>query len=249
VNRWFSRTKLAVMLAISTVLLMFSVAWNVSGASTLVEIQAYLNNGIKVVLHGKPFEPVDPDDGSKYVPITYNGRTYLPLRAVAEGAGLKVTWDANTGTAYLGDTEGTIEKQSISYIRVSPEFARVNEGLYRLKNRMPEYLNRAPGKTFEYGYSGDSGYYAGMSMTVITNFEYDKFKATFWIDEEKDENGEYTGSDPVIEFRDENSIPVKKFDVEYGKLYDIELDIKDVMELEVWASGSLSIIGEPMIGK
>lgn len=59
------------------------------------------------------------------------------------------------------------------------------------------------------------------------------FRAAFWVDEEKDENG----------------IPLKKMDVQYGQLYEAELDVKDVLELEVWVSGSLSMIGEPMIGK
>ncbi len=248
-GKWFGNKKQQTMFVLLTVLLTLSLSFNVaSGASSLVEISAHLNNGIKVVLHGEKFEPKETD-GSKLVPITYKGRTYLPLRAVAEAAGLEVTWDANTSTAYLGDVGGEIGKNEISYIRVTPEYARVSADNYKLQSRMPEYLNRAPGKKFEFGYASDPGFYAGMSMVVQTNYEYDKFKATFWVDEEKDENGEYTGGDPTIEFRDENEIPLKKMDVQYGKLYEVELDVKDVMELDVWVSGSLSIIGEPMIGK
>lgn len=36
---------------------------------------------------------------------------------------------------------------------------------------------------------------------------------------------------------------LKKIDADYGKLYEVELDIEDVHTLEIWAQGSLSIIG------
>ena len=236
------------LLIVLTVLLTLSLSFNIAGAANLIEITAYLNNGIKMTLHGKLFEPKQ-SDGSRIIPITYKGTTYLPLRAVAEAVGLEVTWDAKTSTAHLGEAGGGIAKDQITYTRVTPEYAHVSSELYRLQNRAPEYLNRAPGKKFEFGYASDPEFYAGMQMFVQTNYEYDKFKATFWVDEVKDENGEYTAGAPTIEFKDEHGSVVKKMDVEYGKLYEVELDIKDVKELDVWVSGSLSIIGEPMIGK
>lgn len=110
---------LSVFLAVA---LFFSLSANVLGADGLIEIQAYLNNGIKMTLNGKPFEPTDPSDGSKYVPITYKGRTYLPLRAVAEAVGMEVLWDANTNTAHLGSVGGEIQKTGLSWTRVTPEY-------------------------------------------------------------------------------------------------------------------------------
>ena len=81
-------------------------------------------------------------------------------------------------------------------------------------------------------------------------YEYKKFKATFWIDEEKNDDGTYKSSKPVIEFKDEiTGVLLKKIDADYGKLYEVELDIEDVHTLEIWAQGSLSIIGEPVLVK
>jgi hypothetical protein len=57
-----------------------------------------------LVIHGAPFTPLD-SDGTKLTPITYNGRTYLPLRAVAEATGLQVNWDNATRTATLGNIQ------------------------------------------------------------------------------------------------------------------------------------------------
>lgn len=242
-----NKKKYKMVIGILSVLLMFSIALNVSGSSSLVEItEAYLNNGITVMLHGKKFEATDPSDGTKYVPITYKGRTYLPMRAVAEAVGLKVTWDPNTETAYLGDVSGDIAKDTISWIKASPEYGGYGPR-YRLKSRQPEMLTAGDGTVFEFGYFAENG--AGQSETFNTNFEYDKFKVRFWVDEEKDEEGKYMNSDPNIEISDENGTAVKNMNVEYGRMYEVEVDIKDVKELYVWVRGGKSIIGEPMLGR
>jgi len=244
-GKWFSKKKLAIMFTVSTVLLMFSVALNVSAASNLIEITAYFNKSIKMVLHGKPFEPKEAG-GTNILPITYKGTTYLPMRAIAEAVGLKVTWDGKTQTAYLGTTEGEIVKDKISYIKASPELGG-SGSRYRLKSREPKLLTAGDGTVFEFGYFGENQ--AGQSEYFNTNFEYDKFKARFWADDNKDDQGNYEYTDSVIEFTDENEISIKKINVEYGKMYDIEIDIKDVKELRVWIRGGKSIIGEPMLGK
>jgi len=245
VKKWFSKYKVVTMFTILSTLLLVSVAINVTAASSLIEIKANLNNGIKIMLHGKAFEPVDPVDGTKYVPITYKGRTYLPLRAVAEGAGLKVTWDDKTKTAYLGSAEGEIKNDQISYINASPEYGGYGPR-YRLKSRTPELL-KAGNVTFDYGYFGDNQ--SSQSESFNTNFEYDKFKVRIWADDYKDDDGNYSTYNPSIEFTDENGITIKKLDIEFGKMYELEIDIKDVKELYVSVSGGLSIIGEPKLGK
>lgn len=79
-------------------------------ASNLEEVKAYLNKGISIELEGKDWAPKD-EDGNVLYPITYNGNTYLPVRAVGESAGVKVGWNGNTQTIYLGDqpVEETVE--------------------------------------------------------------------------------------------------------------------------------------------
>lgn len=246
---WMKKTGKKFLVTLLSVLLAVSVMLNVASAASLVEITAYLNNEIKIMLNGKLFEP-KLADGSKVVPITYNGTTYLPLRAISEAVGLETSWDGGTKTVYLGEKSGQPTGNQEQVIRVTPEYTRGGETLYRVASRTPEYLDRAPGRTFDYGYASEPGFYAGMSLFVPVNYEYKKFKATFWIDEEKDEYGNYKSSPPVIEFKEEsNEYLLKRINAAYGNLYEVELDIEDVHTLEIWAQGSLTIIGEPVLIK
>ncbi len=237
------------LISILTVLLVFSLSLNVLGAGSLIDINAQMDNGIKIMVDGKQYQPKDPQDGSNYVPIIYKGRIYLPLRPVAEDiGGYKVTWDGNTRTAFLGDSAGEIAINEIKYTNAGPEFTSGGH-LYYLKSRTPDVLNLPTGKVFVFGYTfHDPDYYAGYDLRINTNFEYHKFKASIWVDEVKLEDGTYYDT-PELEFRDENDVLIKSIEVEWGKMYEVELDILDVKELNIWVRGSKSIIGEPKIGK
>lgn len=54
--------------------------------------------------------PVTPKDvtGTIVEPFIYQGTTYLPVRAVGEAIGKKVTWDGETKTVYLGEKPGDV---------------------------------------------------------------------------------------------------------------------------------------------
>lgn len=76
-------------------------AAGVKAESYLESIQAYLDHGIRLVLHGEEFIPKDVQ-GNEVIPIHYKGSTYLPIRGVAEAVGLPVKWDGETRTATVG---------------------------------------------------------------------------------------------------------------------------------------------------
>lgn len=48
-----------------------------------------------------------------YVDETGGGTTYLPVRAVAELIGVPLTWDAETGTIYIGETHATVAPEEL----------------------------------------------------------------------------------------------------------------------------------------
>lgn len=72
-----------------------------NAADTLQEIKAYLNSGITIKMDGQ--EQVLKDaNGTRIYPITYNGSTYLPVRAVSNMLGVGVDWDQATQSVLLG---------------------------------------------------------------------------------------------------------------------------------------------------
>ncbi|AOZ94945.1 hypothetical protein PNBC_08060 [Paenibacillus crassostreae] len=52
-----------------------------------------MNHGISFLLDGETWTPKDPN-GNKLTPISYKGTTYVPLKSVAEAAGVDVEYEA-----------------------------------------------------------------------------------------------------------------------------------------------------------
>lgn len=220
------------------------VAGSVLGAGTLTEIRAFLNTGVNVVVNGKVFEAVDPANGTKYVPITYQDRTYLPLRAVAEAVGLQVTWDPNTQTAYLGAVGGEIDPNAIRWTPVAAAMSPKPQK-YRTKARHAEELTLPNGTTFDYGFVTDGD--ALLAQWYTTDFQYRKFRARFYFwDDNEDSRNAYT---PTLKFVDENEIPIKEFTGAWGEVLEVEIDIADVQTLWISADGDATIMGNPELGQ
>lgn len=60
---------------------------------------------IKLVVDGVQVTPKDAN-GKEVEPFASEGTTYLPVRAIGEALGKKVTWDGATATVYVGDVPG-----------------------------------------------------------------------------------------------------------------------------------------------
>jgi len=92
---------------LATVMLFAFTAGVVAGPA-VETITASLANDIKFTLNGEAWTPMD--NGQAMAPIIYNGRTYLPVRAVGEALGIKVNWDDATRTVILGDAPAPAEE-------------------------------------------------------------------------------------------------------------------------------------------
>lgn len=80
----------------------FGVAAGVYAGSNMQEIKAYLNGDIQFKVHGADWRPKDTD-GNEMMPITYEGSTYVPLRAVSNALNAAVDYDPKTDTVILGE--------------------------------------------------------------------------------------------------------------------------------------------------
>ncbi|MDR0469283.1 MAG: copper amine oxidase N-terminal domain-containing protein [Peptococcaceae bacterium] len=69
-----------------------------SGAAS--EVTAYINEALHMTFNDVAFAPAEAD-GSLITPVLINNRTYLPLRAIAEKAGVHVNYNAATSEVIL----------------------------------------------------------------------------------------------------------------------------------------------------
>lgn len=82
--------------------LVFCFAAGAAAANTLESISAYLNHGVTIRYNGEE-QILKNASGSRVYPITYNGTTYLPVRAISDMLGINVDWDQATQTVILGE--------------------------------------------------------------------------------------------------------------------------------------------------
>lgn len=92
------KKKIGIIVMALVVVLLFSVIGY--AASHLEKIEAYLSHDMTFRVDGQNWQPMEAD-GSKLVPIVYNGRTYVPARALLEEKGVKVGYNNETKTVIL----------------------------------------------------------------------------------------------------------------------------------------------------
>jgi len=105
-----------------------------AASGQLQKISAYLNYGVKIKYDGEVQNMFDAN-GVRVYPITYNGTTYLPVRAVANMFGEKVDWDGGKNEVLLGNNG--------EYIDFIEEFTP-----YAING---EHYKFADGKTYKFG--------------------------------------------------------------------------------------------------
>ena len=73
-------------------------------AATLTTVQATLATNITIKYDGE-VQTMKDANGEVVYPLSYQGTTYLPIRAVTNMLGLPVEWVAETNTVLLGKTD------------------------------------------------------------------------------------------------------------------------------------------------
>ena len=95
------------MTVLALSLILNIVVIGVVASGNLEQISAWLNKGITVEYNDVD-QVMKDANGNIVYPITYNGSTYLPVRAVADMLGTKVAWDADTNHVLLGNSKPDI---------------------------------------------------------------------------------------------------------------------------------------------
>lgn len=94
-----------------------SISLTATASTMLEEIRAYLNKEINITIDGAPWQPKLGD--TILYPITYNGSTYLPVRAVSEALDIPIRWDAEAYTVHIGGTSERVPILSEPHMNLS----------------------------------------------------------------------------------------------------------------------------------
>ena len=73
----------------------------VATASSVTKSIDVTYRDIKLVIAGREFIPKDVN-GNIVEPFIYSGTTYVPIRAVSQALGWRVSWDGKNSTVYIG---------------------------------------------------------------------------------------------------------------------------------------------------
>lgn len=76
-------------------------AAGVYAGTQMQKITAYLNHQLGIQINGEAYSLVD-GQGNKLTPITYNGTTYLPVRALGDALNVSVSYDASKKQVLIG---------------------------------------------------------------------------------------------------------------------------------------------------
>ena len=101
-----------------------SFAMGAAAAGNLQEIKAYLNSGITIKYNNEAQVMTDAQ-GARVYPITYNGTTYVPIRAVSNMLDVKVDWDQASQTVLLGNPAAGVDMIDEMKAYHSSEFKQV----------------------------------------------------------------------------------------------------------------------------
>ena len=83
----------------------------IAGAATFTEKTIDVKGGATIYLEDAVLNPTDVN-GETVDTFIYDGTTYLPLRAVSEALGMDVDFDLETGSVYVDDMIGDVEKSA-----------------------------------------------------------------------------------------------------------------------------------------
>ena len=121
-----------------------------TAAGGLEQIQAYLNRDITIKLDGQTQTMYDAK-GNRVYPITYNGTTYVPIRAVSNMLDIDVEWDGANNTVLLGQTGAAKD-----FIEELKPYATDKAYCFASSNKKTKEI---AGKTYDHYITGyDAGY-------------------------------------------------------------------------------------------
>lgn len=190
----------------------------VMAADNIKEITAQINYALKMKVDNVEWNPTEAD-GSAIRPITYNGRTYLPVRALAEKLGVAIDWDGATQTVYIGEKEWTPVNAEMVDTHSDQGFTKDSDKLYNGNG------------VYDFGCFVSSAWIDNQftDIDIATNKKFSTMKMGIYC----------TGGDKTISFTDNDTKAVlKQITVRDGVPINVEIDITGVNKVDIKWGGN-----------
>ncbi len=192
------------------------------------KISALLNKTIKINYNGETQTFKDANDVVVY-PISYNGTTYLPVRAVSGLVGLPVAWDGATNTVILGSSNKQDNVSLLSRNHEGPERGSQTYEISDVDNL--KYEGSDSNQEFDYGLVYDTFGKTSYDETKIYNVSgFDTLSFTLGAN----------NSDARISIFNQDKEVIGKIKIEKGQLITKTIMLKGATKIGIGAE-SLSL--------
>lgn len=188
------------------------------GAAKQEEVRAIINYELKIKLNGQDFVPTGAD-GKVMRPLTYNGSTYLPVRAIAQALSVAVDYDAALQTVYLGEKGKTpLESKHFNH-------------LWYCQLSFDKSQLLVNGKQYQSGilYTGKDGF-SEMGGFILPKGQFQKFGGIACLEDNDNTTDEVTIK---IKEKDQSGKVLKELKVKKGESIAFEIDIPEIQELYI----------------
>ena len=198
-------------------------------SNSITSITAQINPAINYTLDGEKFVPRDMD-GSVMDTIIYNGRSYVPLRAIAEAMDIAVDWEGSTSTIILGEKEGKGQSLFSMNFRAIGGYVDIQK---TTESKFLTFTAGAQNVAFEEGIfienrSSFSSKYSRDSTRLIfnTNKKYQKLYLKTFIHKDTDSNVE-------IEIFGDNDVRIYSDTIAFGDINELVVDVGGQDSIEI----------------
>lgn len=194
-------------------------------SNSITSITAQINPAINYTLDGEKFVPRDMD-GSVMDTIIYNGRSYVPLRAIAEAMDIAVDWEGSTSTIILGEKEG--KGQSLFSMNFKTTGSALVDVQKTTESKFLTFTAGAQNIAFEEGifFETDSRYGGSRSIIFNTNKNYQKLYLKTFIHKDTDSNVE-------IEIFGDNDVRIYSDTIAFGDINELVVDVGGQDSIEI----------------
>lgn len=187
-------------------------------SNSITSITAQINPAINYTLDGEKFVPRDMD-GSVMDTIIYNGRSYVPLRAIAEALGIAVDWEGSTSTIILGEREG--KGQSLFSMKFKETGSALVDVQKTTESKFLTFTAGAQNVAFEEGIfieNRSSSNRNSAGLIFNTNKKYQKLYLKTFIHKDTDSNVE-------IEIFGDNDVRIYSDTIAFGDINELVVDV------------------------